>query len=185
MKSVVVTVSEASGLTCPYTGKPLVVHMNVAPGSITFNAPDAFCAQEPCESFDVLMRRLSMRNGVEGIVKGGDAMKDPYTGKPFRVRDLPDGKVAVCGGFNPRAARMSVEEFAYYASMRDGVTDRMMPTAAEPVTGAKESREKPQAPSHGPSDELRQACLESVLSSGIPKPMSVSMSVPKKGGRHR
>lgn len=185
MKSVVVTVSEATGLTCPFTGKPLVVHMNVAPGSITFNAPDAFCAQEPRADFETLMRRLSMRNGVEGAVEGGSAMKDPYTGKPFQVREMPDGKVAVRGGFNPRAACLSVEEFAYYASMRGGVTDRKPPAPQVPVTGARERRKpKPAAP-QGPSDELQQTCLDSVLASGFEKPTVVSMSTAKKGGRRK
>lgn len=185
MKSVVVTVSEASGLVCPFTGKPLVVHMNVAPGSITFNAPDAFSAQEPCSGFDALMRRLSMRNGVEGIAKGGDVMRDPYTGKQFQIRDLPDGRVAVAGGFNPRAAKASVEEFAYYASMRGGVTERKPPAPQAPVTGVKERNTSGPAESQTPSDELQQACLDGVLASGMPKPTFVSMSVAKKGGRRR
>lgn len=181
MKSVIVTADEVSKLTCPYTGKPLVVHMDVAPGSITFSAPDAFSIHEPVADHATLMRRLSMRNGIEGAVKGGDILFDAYTGERLRFRDFPDGKVAVCGGFNPRAAKLDLSEFAYFASMRNGKTDRKKPSRPEPVSKVTEHQHTQQEGSHGPSDELQQACLDSVLASGLEKPTVVSMSV--KGGR--
>lgn len=180
MKSVIVTADEATGLTCPYTGKSLVVHMNVTPGAVTFNAPDAFSVHEPVKDCDTLMRRLSMRNGVEGIVTGAAAMTDPYSGEKFRFRDFPDGRVAVCGGFNPRAARLGLAEFAYYASMRNGKTDRRKPISPKPVVKARPPASKPATSGPGPSDELQQTCLDSVLNSGFEKPTVVSMSV-KKG----
>ena len=185
MKSVIVTADEAKGLMCPFTGKPLVVHMNVAPGSVTFNAPDAFSAHEPAKDYDTLMRRLSMRNGIEGVVTGGAAMIDPYSGEKFRFRDLPDGRVTVCGGFNPRAAKFGLAEFTYFASMRDGKTSRRAPAPPEPVTKVKSPAPRSPGSAPGPSDELQQACLDSVLSSGFEKPTVVSMSVEKgrrKGG---
>lgn len=183
MKSVIVTADEVVGLVCPFTGKPLVVHMNVAPGSVTFSAPDAFSVHEPVKDYDTLMRRLSMRNGVEGIVTGGAAMIDPYSGEKFRFRELPDGRVTVCGGFNPRAVKFGLAEFVYSASMRGGKTDRRKPIPLGPVTKAKPAVAESPRTAPGPSDELQQACLDSVLNSGFEKPTVVSMSVKK--GRSR
>lgn len=176
MKSVKVTVSEASGLVCPYTGRPLEVHMNVAPGSITFNAPDAFCVQQPVDSVEILLDRLSMRNGVAGSVSGDAMMRDAYTGEILRIRDLPGGKVAAAGGFNPRAAKQSVEEFAYYASMRAGVPSRPRPPSPEPVMKTPPPRTSSSATSDGPSDELKEQCEKELVAAGMKGPTFVSMS---------
>lgn len=184
MKSVKVTVSEAANLTCPYTGLPLEVHMNVAPGSITFSAPDAFCVQEPVASYEVLMDRLSMRNGIAGVVEGNEMMKDAYTGEILQIRELPDGRVAVRGGFNPRAAKESVEEFAYYASMRGGKTDRRKPDAPGAVMKGKEEREHAPLSVHdGPSDELKEHCEKELVNAGMKGPTFVSLS--RKGRKQK
>lgn len=184
MKSVKVTVSEAANLTCPYTGLPLEVHMNVAPGSITFSAPDAFCIQEPVESYEVLMDRLSMRNGIAGVVKGNEMMKDAYTGEILQIRELPGGRVAVKGGFNPRAAKESVEEFAYYASMRGGNATRQKPGSPGAVTKGREEREHAPLNAHdGPSDELKEHCEKELVNAGMKGPTFVSMFSRKGKGK--
>lgn len=126
---VVVTDRKADGLRCPFTGNRLVVHMVVHPGSIVFNAPDAFTLAEPVDGLDTLFMRASMRNGVSGAAPVEGPVRDPYTGETLTLKTLPDGRVCYVGGFNPRAACESLDRFVYMASMRDGRTD--MPPPAE------------------------------------------------------
>lgn len=119
---VVVTAREAQHLKCPFTGRDLVVHMIIQPGSVAFCAPDAFTLAEPVSNMAELIQRSTMRNGVSGVVDQKHSRVDPYTGEELRFRELPDGRVCFVGGFNPRAACDSLGQFIYRATMRDGKT---------------------------------------------------------------
>lgn len=132
-RDVVVTVREVEKLFCPYTGKHVEVHMLVKPGSITFCAPKAFTLAEPVGSVEELLRRASMRDGVSGVVDGAGARVDVYTGEELRLREFPDGRVCFTGGFNPRSACDSLEEFLYRFTMRDGVAKMAKPEGFEIV----------------------------------------------------
>ena len=132
-RDVVVTVKEAERLFCPYTGKHVEVHMLVKPGSITFCAPHAFTLAEPVKDVAELNRRASMRDGVTGVVNGPNLRVDLYTGDPLRLRELADGRVCYVGGFNPRAACESLEEFLYRFTMRNGEAKMKPPKEFEAV----------------------------------------------------
>lgn len=132
-RDVVVTVREAERLFCPYTGKHVEVHMYVKPGSITYCAPHAFTLAEPVATLEELLRRASMRDGVAGVAAGDDARTDVRTGEPLVLRELPDGRVFFSGGFNPRAACDSLEEFLYRFTMRGGKAVMPEPKAFQPV----------------------------------------------------
>lgn len=153
MKSIAVTAPEAQRLRCPFTGKPLTVHMHISPGSVTFSAPDAFSLKVPRGSLKTLLDDASMRNGVYGAVTVDKAMTDPYTGEKLRVREFPDGRVCLIGGFNPRAAVSTLGEFIYRASMRDGVTDMTPPVSIK--------IEKPEA--HRPEPKAEEEVSEETM----------------------
>ena len=121
VRDVVVTTRSVERLFCPYTGKLVEVHMIVQPGSIVFCAPTAFTLAEPVEGIDNLIRRSTMRNGVTGVVTPSEGAKDVYTGETLRMRDFGDGRFSFVGGFNPRAACQSLDEFLYRFTMRAGV----------------------------------------------------------------
>lgn len=139
-RDVVVTSSLVEGLICPFTGKPLEVHMTVQPGLIFFSAPDAFSLREPVHGLDQLMLRASMRNGIEGVVSGKASMIDPYTGNPLVLHEAGDGTCFFSGGFNPRCGYGSLNEFVYYASMRMGKSKIQKPEANSQVTEVKKHR---------------------------------------------
>ena len=137
---VIVTAPAARDLVCPFTGKRLVVHMYIKPEGFIFCAPDAFTLSEPVDKIDTLYRRASMRNGVEGMATQGLRNIDPYTGSPLRLRTLEDGRVSLVGGFNPRSACTSLEEFVYKASMRDGKTDIPVPQVTQRVAAPEKPK---------------------------------------------
>ena len=139
-RDVIVTSSLTKGLICPFTGKPLEVHMTVQPGLIFFSAPDAFSLREPVHGLDQLMLRASMRYGVEGVVSGKISMIDPYTGKPLVLHENDNGTYFFSGGFNPRCGYKSLEEFVYYASMRMGVSKIQKPDTDVQITEVKKHR---------------------------------------------
>ena len=144
IRDVVVTVRSVERLFCPYTGKHVEVHMLVQPGSIVFCAPAAFTLAEPVKGLDNLIRRSTMRDGVTGVVSNAEGMVDAYTGKKLRLRSLGDDMFCFVGGFNPRAACGSLEEFIYRFTMRDGKPHVDPPSefAVETTVRAREPRQK-------------------------------------------
>lgn len=132
---VIVNSELARGLVCPFTKRPLVVHLRVLPGVTLFCAPDAFSLYEPCE-ITTLYLRASMRDGVAGSVLGDDRLIDPYTGKRMEIKPAGPGLYYFSGGFNPRAGVTTLAAFVAAASMRNGVSSRPVtepPKAVEPV----------------------------------------------------
>lgn len=119
-RDVVVTVQAVERLYCPHTGKKVEVHMIVRPGSIVFCAPAAFTLAEPVKGLDNLYRKATMRNGVTGTISKEKGTYDLFTGKKMRLRELGNDMYCFTGGFNPRAACESLEEFLYRFTMRDG-----------------------------------------------------------------
>ena len=130
---VVVTVEEARGITCPYTGDPVEVHMIVRPGSIVYYAPNAFTLAEPVSDLNVLLSRSTMRRGVTGAVSMAEGKLDARTGDELTLRKLPDGRVSFVGGFNPRAVCQSPPEFLYKLTMVDGKATRPKPVEPKPI----------------------------------------------------
>lgn len=165
VRSVKVTAREASGVVCPFEGRPVEIYMHVQPGSITYSAPHAFSLQVPVEGLERLVDKATMRNGVAGAVGKSGLPKDPYTGETLSLRDFGDGRYCYTGGFNPRAARESLEELVYFLKMRDGKSPAPRPESLPPVTSVTE---KPVAKPHDIelSEETLRAATEAVVMSG-------------------
>lgn len=120
MTDVIVTAAGADNIVCPFTGKKIVVHMFVHPGSVVFCAPDAFTLAEPVADLETLYLKASMRGGITSTIDRKNVV-DPYTGKQLKLRVFPDGRMSFVGGFNPRAAVDSLEKFMYMATQRGGI----------------------------------------------------------------
>ena len=161
-RDVIVTSDLVKDLVCPFTGKPLEVHMIIQPGMILYSAPDAFSLREPVQGLNQVLNRASMRNGIEGVVSGKDAMIDPYTGEALTLHAGGDSVCFFSGGFNPRRGYSSLEEFVYYASMRMGKSKIQKPGSIDQVVEVKKHRhlkEKVVEPSQ-PSLEVAEKLID-------------------------
>lgn len=165
-----------------FTGEPLEVYMTVAKGSPpVYNCPNAFSVHVPQESLELLQDDVSMKDGIRGIRDKVNPV-DPYTGKPLKVRVMPDGRFCYVGGLNPRRAFMSLAELVYHLSMRDGKSPYPAPSAPTPVTKPGQAeRELPEE--NVPSDATKEA-VERIVSEHMPRGTSVSMAS-GRGGRRR
>lgn len=128
-----VTSSRFGGLVNPYTGEGIVVKMTVPKTGVPkFFAPDTYSPGIPFvtakDACDAVQRRGGKRivpNGVPSCA---------YTGEPLEIQNVEGLGWFYVGGFDPRVPR-SAEEFLYYATMRDGVSDRPKPAADESRVG--------------------------------------------------
>ena len=165
-----------------FTGEPLEVYMTVAKGSPpVYNCPNAFSVHAPQKSLELLQDDVSMKDGIRGVRDKVNPV-DPYTGRPLRLRVMPDGQFCYVGGLNPRRAFMSLAELVYHLSMRDGKSPYPMPSAPTPVTKPGQGeRELPEE--NVPSDATKEA-VERIVSEHMPRGTSVSMAS-GRGGRRR
>lgn len=185
VRDVVVTVPAVERLYCPHTGKKVEVHMLVRPGSIVFCAPAAFTLAEPVKGLDNLYRKASMRNGVTGTIGKDKAGRDLFTGKLLRLREHGNDMYSFAGGFNPRAACSSLEEFLYRFTMRDGVAT--MPEPQEFSAEKPAAHHQVHAHDTQVSQDTLDAAAKAVEASGkFEKKSMVTAGIQlKKGGKRK
>lgn len=182
LKDILVNAPEATGICCPYTGKPLAIYMRISTGVVTFSAPRALSLAVPWDDRDQLLKCASYRNGEP--VEGASAVC-AYTGAPLTLTETPDGKFYMAGAFNPRGAHLGLQRFIGLLSRRE--PPETPPRATLPVDIAT-------APDEGQVFELPQeaherterAAEEFVRNTGIDRTVRVSMAKkPKRSRRSR
>lgn len=178
------TSDDFRGIVNPYTGKEMVVMMNVSEsGSVMFFSPDTYSTSERTKSPEECYRLWNRVNGVSGG-RSGSPIVCAYTGKPLSVVHTPLG-CYFSGGFDPHLFH-SREDFLFYATMRGGVPKRPRQTAPVRVTSVPRepvvtSRAKAHAEKAAPRlDEDRVHMVEKSLApfkDSLPGSSTVSMSI--------
>lgn len=155
------TCDEARGLTCPFTGKELVIYANVCEGVVTYNAPKAFSLHTPRASLDALLRDASMRNGVYGVVSPEDIYKDPYSGDDFTVVKTDDGKYYFQGGWDPQLPSFSLADCIRNLSCGKRVLDAA--PKAESVEHIAELKPDDSDSAHVVVDDLTEKAAQEIV----------------------
>jgi len=124
-----VTSADFNDLVNPYTGKQMIVMMNVTPAGVTFFAPDTYSTYERLPTPEECYRKWNRVNDIEGG-RTGKPIQCAYTGEPLSVVHTDFG-CYFRGGFDPRMFHTR-ESFLYYATMRGGVSKYPKPDGRSP-----------------------------------------------------
>lgn len=109
----------------PYTGEAMKIKMLVTPKGALYFAPDTYSTSQSFGSVAEARRQWSRVNGVYGCRESDDVARCAYTGEVL----IPQEDGSYRGGFDPTLFH-PLDEFLYFATMRDGVPTRDKPGEA-------------------------------------------------------
>lgn len=168
----------------PYTGEKIKVMMTVTKnGKTFFSAPETYTPNDPLPTAREAVDAWSRVDGIAGLRV--PPFKCAFTGKPLSPHTTDDGH-SMAGGINLKVLR-SREEFLYFVTMRDGVSQYPAPTTeVKHVERVEEAA--PAALGHEVevTEEAMQQAAEVVKQSNLQtqsRTVSMSVAKPKSAAR--
>lgn len=174
IKDVLVTIPEAVGILCPYTGRPLDVYMRISSGLVTFSAPKAMSLAVPYTDRSELLKVAGLRDGVAGP-EGAETVC-AYTGANLVVETTSDGRYYMRGAFNPRSAHISLPKFLSILSRNAVNLSAPLPCRTIPeIPTEVDEDQKFEIPQEA-HERTEKAAEQFVRSTGIDRAVRVSMA---------
>lgn len=155
-------------LPCAFTGKPMDVRLTVSPRSgavfyAVITKDKAPYSNQYFPDAESLIKALTMRGGVGGVVDEDKCLVCPYTGDQLALECTQHG-FRVTGGWNPYIPQAGPEQFAKMANARAGVLDESLvppevsvEDSTEPPLGADPLQEKYEEMAEDMTEKMRKA----------------------------